>query len=135
MAHTTEQKRRMRIARKKRKKLQQREAMKAKWDAKPEIATRLMHDESRHHKQLASTYCSLWRKCIQQNKELQSQLLGKQYGRVSAMFNLICCRISVDINVYMLNSCQFIRALVQEMQFISMHSTRKHTWCTCPNFG
>lgn len=104
MAPTPEEKRRMRIARKKRKKLQRREERKAKLTGKYsqelEVAIRAVNDEASHHKQLASKYYTLWRKCAKQNKEIKSQLvLGKQYGKVGAIFIYFIIFVELIINV------------------------------------
>lgn len=91
MAPTLEEKRRMRIARKKRKRLQQREERKSKQAAKYgkdlEVAIKAVTNDASHTKQLASKYYNLWKKCAKQNKEMKSQLLGQRYAKVSELFN------------------------------------------------
>ena len=72
MAPTQEQKRIMRIACKKRKKSQRREARKAdrlrKLDAQTEAAVDAIKEEACRNRKLANKYYSMWRQCTKEEK-------------------------------------------------------------------
>ena len=81
MAPTLEQKRKMRIARKKRKKLMRMEERKAKQRAvnvkEIEATVAATREEASRERQLASKYYRMWKKCSTQKKDI-SKLLEKK---------------------------------------------------------
>ena len=70
--YTQEQKRIMRIARKKRKKLQRREARKAdqlrKFDAQTQADVDTINEEACRNRKLANKYYSMWRQCTKEKR-------------------------------------------------------------------
>lgn len=86
VGRSIESKRHTRNLRKKKRRQQRRDDRAkmrgVKMNAQVETAIRAAHKETDGQKQLASKYCSLWRKSIKENKGLKLQLLHKENKRV-----------------------------------------------------
>lgn len=92
-APTTEQKRTMRIARKKRKKLERRQTREAQQEARhskvAEAAIATAREEANRQRKLASKYYKLWAKCAKQKNEM-AKLWGEKRQRVSPSLDFVC---------------------------------------------
>lgn len=93
MPPSAEQKRKMRIARKKRKKLARRETRKAQHEARysklAETALAAAREEANRHRELVSKYYKLWTECAKQKKEI-AKLWGKKRQTVNPKYVCIC---------------------------------------------
>lgn len=92
MPPSAEQKRKMRIARKKRKKLARRETRKAQHEARysklAETALAAAREEANRHRELASKYYKLWTECAKQKKEI-AKLWGKKRQTVNPSLHFV----------------------------------------------